>query len=188
MSDKPVIKPLAIAVGTAIVTSLASVNTATAAENPFAMTELSSGYMVASGHMEGKCGEGKCGGAKATAEGKCGEGKCGGAKATAEGKCGEGKCGSAKDMKEGMCGMKTLDADGDGSITKEEFMQGHEAMFGKMDKNSDGAIDADEKKACTKTMKEGKCGEGKCGGAKAVDKAKAMKEGKCGEGKCGGNK
>jgi uncharacterized low-complexity protein len=30
--------------------------------------------------------------------------------------------------------------------------------------------------------KEGKCGEGKCGG----DKAK--KEGKCGEGKCGGDK
>ena len=33
-----------------------------------------------------------------------------------------------------------------------------------------------------KTMAEGKCGEGKCGG----DKAK--KEGKCGEGKCGGDK
>jgi len=31
--------------------------------------------------------------------------------------------------------------------------------------------------------KEGKCGEGKCGG----DKAKKM-EGKCGEGKCGGKK
>ena len=62
MSEKPVIKPLAIAVGTAIVTSLASVNTANAAENPFAMTELSSGYMVAG--MEGKCGEGKCGGNK----------------------------------------------------------------------------------------------------------------------------
>jgi uncharacterized low-complexity protein len=29
--------------------------------------------------------------------------------------------------------------------------------------------------------KEGKCGEGKCGGDKA-------KEGKCGEGKCGGDK
>ena len=29
--------------------------------------------------------------------------------------------------------------------------------------------------------KEGKCGEGKCGGEKA-------KEGKCGEGKCGGEK
>jgi uncharacterized low-complexity protein len=172
MSDKPVIKPLAIAVGTAIVTSLASVNTASAAENPFAMNELSSGYTVAE-MAEGKCGEGKCGGA---------------AKATEEGKCGEGKCGGAKAMKEGMCGMKTLDADGDGSITKEEFMQGHEAMFGKMDTNSDGAIDADEKKACMKTMKEGKCGEGKCGGAKAADEPKAMKEGKCGEGKCGGAK
>ena len=32
-------------------------------------------------------------------------------------------------------------------------------------------------------MKEGKCGEGKCGG----DKAKKA-EGKCGEGKCGGDK
>ncbi|NNG12207.1 MAG: low-complexity protein [Halobacteria archaeon] len=102
MSDKPVIKPLAIAVGTAIVTSLASVNTANAAQNPFAMTELSSGYMVAE-MAEGKCGEGKCGGAKATEEaktmeeGKCGEGKCGGAaKTTEEGKCGEGKCGASK--------------------------------------------------------------------------------------------
>ncbi len=39
----------------------------------------------------------------------------------------------------------------------------------------------------TKT-KDGKCGEGKCGGtqAKATD-AKA-KDGKCGEGKCGGSK
>jgi uncharacterized low-complexity protein len=35
-----------------------------------------------------------------------------------------------------------------------------------------------------KADKEGKCGEGKCGGDKA--KAKAGKEGKCGEGKCGG--
>ena len=32
-------------------------------------------------HMEGKCGEGKCGGEKkAEGEGKCGEGKCGGEK------------------------------------------------------------------------------------------------------------
>ena len=35
---------------------------------------------------------------------------------------------------------------------------------------------------------EGKCGEGKCGGDKAKEKAKdkMKKEGKCGEGKCGG--
>ena len=34
-----------------------------------------------------------------------------------------------------------------------------------------------------KIEKEGKCGEGKCGGEKKIEK-----EGKCGEGKCGGNK
>ena len=113
MSEKTTRKPLAIAMGAAFVTSLATAPIANAAENPFAMSELSSGYMVADSHMaggdkdkaEGKCGEGKCGGDKAKAEGKCGEGKCGGDKAKAEGTCGgekkmdkEGKCG------EGKCG------------------------------------------------------------------------------------
>jgi uncharacterized low-complexity protein len=123
MSEKNTMKPLALALGAAFVTSLASIPVANAAENPFAMSELSSGYMVAENQMEGgdkakaegKCGEGKCGankaegegGAeKAKAEGKCGEGKCGGAnkaegeggaeKTKAEGKCGEGKCGGEK--------------------------------------------------------------------------------------------
>ena len=35
--------------------------------------------------------------------------------------------------------------------------------------------------------KDGKCGEGKCGGSKAKSMDKKA-EGKCGEGKCGGNK
>jgi len=114
MSEKITKKPLAIALGAAFVTSLASAPIANAAENPFAMSELAGGYMVADSHMEGgdkgkaegKCGEGKCGGAKteaaaegtdkAKAEGKCGEGKCGGEKKEAEGKCGEGKCGGDK--------------------------------------------------------------------------------------------
>ena len=110
MSENITKKPLAIALGAAFVTSLASASIANAAENPFAMSELAGGYMVAGSHMEGgdkgkaegKCGEGKCGGAKtegaekATAEGKCGEGKCGGEKKEAEGKCGEGKCGGEK--------------------------------------------------------------------------------------------
>ncbi|MDH5514432.1 MAG: hypothetical protein OEY45_04665 [Gammaproteobacteria bacterium] len=123
MSKTSTLKPLAVAMGAAFVTSLATSPVANAAENPFAMSELSSGYMVADSHMEGKCGEGKCGGekAKATKEGKCGEGKCGGDKAKKEGKCGgdkdrgcseeakaakEGKCGGdkAKAMKEGKCG------------------------------------------------------------------------------------
>ena len=60
MSNKTTMKPLAIALGAAFVTSLAGTSVANAADNPFSMTELSSGYMVAG--KEGKCGEGKCGG------------------------------------------------------------------------------------------------------------------------------
>ena len=98
MSQKNIIKPIAAVVGAALVGSLSAMSLAQAAENPFGATELSSGYMLLaeSQAKEGKCGEGKCGGEKATKEGKCGEGKCGGEKATKEGKCGEGKCGGAK--------------------------------------------------------------------------------------------
>ena len=78
MSNKSVIKPLAIALGTTFVTSLAGTTIANAAENPFSMTELPSGYMVAE-KAEGKCGEGMA----KEAEGKCGEGKM-----KKEGKCG----------------------------------------------------------------------------------------------------
>ena len=66
----------------------------------------------------------------------------------AEGKCGEGKCG------EGKCGMRRMDANGDGEVTKEEFMQGHEAMFDSMDSNGDGVIDAGERQG---HRKHGKC-------------------------------
>lgn len=58
--------------------------------NPFASTEMSSGYttLAEKGDKEGKCGEAKCGGDKENVqkdhdkdgEGKCGEGKCGGDK------------------------------------------------------------------------------------------------------------
>ena len=111
MSNKTVIKPLAIALGATFVTSLAGTTIANAAENPFSMTELPSGYMVAD-KAEGKCGEGKCGegkcgsGEQKAKEGKCGEGKCGEGKMKKEGKCGEGKCGEGKMKKEGKCGDK----------------------------------------------------------------------------------
>lgn len=100
---------IALAMGAAFAVSVGTTSIASAAntaENPFAMNDLSSGYMVAEAEKakEGKCGEGKCGGdmkkdGKAK-EGKCGEGKCGGdmkkdGKAK-EGKCGEGKCGGDK--------------------------------------------------------------------------------------------
>ena len=107
------IKPLTAAVGAAFMVSVALSPMASAASNPFQLSELSSGYEVASKDAEGKCGEGKCGEgkAKAKAEGKCGEGKCGEnkakAKAEAEGKCGEGKAKAEGKCGEGKCGGKS---------------------------------------------------------------------------------
>ena len=116
------IRPIAAAIGASFL-AMSVIPMASADANPFAITELSSGYELASADKsgaEGKCGEGKCGGSNAgsagksqKAEGKCGgstaeherskaegEGKCGGSNAGSaaksekvEGKCGEGKCG-----------------------------------------------------------------------------------------------
>lgn len=106
MSKKTLI---ATAVGSAFVASMAAAPIAAAAENPFALTGLSSGYQVADNHgaakpAEGKCGaktgakpmDGKCGGAAKMKDGKCGEGKCGNKAKMKDGKCGEGKCGATK--------------------------------------------------------------------------------------------
>lgn len=113
---------LTAAIGTAFAAGLSAAPIAAAADNPFALSGLSSGYQVADhnpGHdkmmKEGKCGEGLCGEGKCGAkmkDGKCGakakakEGKCGGEKAKMkDGKCGEGKCGGDKTKaKEGKCG------------------------------------------------------------------------------------
>jgi len=94
MSDKTMIlKPIAAAIGVAFVSSIAFSSTVIADENPFAMADLESGYMLAGDEKgeEGKCGEDK------GEEGKCGEGKCG------EDKGGEGSCGEDKGA-EGSCG------------------------------------------------------------------------------------
>jgi len=42
------------------------------------------------------------------------------------------------------CDMRKMDADGDGRVTREEFMQGHAEIFSVVDANGDGVIDADE--------------------------------------------
>lgn len=177
MSNKSM-KPFMLATGALLLGGLA------VSQSAFAVKQLGSGYQVTTPDgtkaAEGKCGEGKCGaemkkdaGTKA-AEGKCGEGKCGaemkkdaGTKA-AEGKCGEGKCG------EGKCGMSMADTNKDGKISKEEADKQHEAMFTQMDTNKDGFIDKTE----MGKMRNGMCGEGKCG----ANKTKPM------EGKCGGVK
>ncbi len=109
-----VIKPVAAAVGVAFVSSIALTGTAVADadDNPFELSDLDSGYMLAGGHKgeDGSCGEkgedGKCGehdGEGKGEDGGCGEkgedGGCGekgeeddGEKGE-DGKCGEGKCG-----------------------------------------------------------------------------------------------
>jgi uncharacterized low-complexity protein len=111
MAEKSMMtKPVAAAVGVAFVSSVAVSTSAIAADNPFAMADLDSGYMLAGNHEgeEGKCGEGKCG--EKGQEGKCGEkgheGSCG--EKGKEGSCGEkGKEGSCGEKgKEGSCGEK----------------------------------------------------------------------------------
>jgi uncharacterized low-complexity protein len=96
-------KTITLAIGGAFALSVAA-TTVSAAENPFAMKSLSSGYQVADHHEEkmkdGKCGAGKCGAEKAK-EGKCSAEKAKEGKCSAE-KAAEGKC-SADKMKEGKC-------------------------------------------------------------------------------------
>ncbi len=96
MSDKELVRPIALACGIALAGSFAAVSVAQAdsGTSPFAMNTLSAGYMLAA--EEGACGEGSCG------EGSCGGGDKGAhghdADKAEEGACGEGSCG------EGSCG------------------------------------------------------------------------------------
>jgi len=103
MSEKKVVRPVALAVGAALAGSFAlssSIANADTVESPFAMSTLSVGYMLGTG-------EGSCGGDKEgkESEGSCGEGSCGGDKEgkESEGSCGEGSCGGDKEG-EGSCG------------------------------------------------------------------------------------
>jgi uncharacterized low-complexity protein len=105
-------KTLALVLGGAFAATVGMTPVANAAENPFALKTLSSGYMVADHHEggekmpDGKCGTGKCGSdmkKKKAEEGNCGakEGKEGSCGADKKGK--EGSCGADK-SKEGNCG------------------------------------------------------------------------------------
>lgn len=73
------------------------------------------------------------------------------ADAKADAKAGEKKCGEAKC---GEAAFKAMDTNGDGSISKDEFMAAHKGA-------AEGNCGADKK-----MKKEGKCGEGKCGDKK----------------------
>lgn len=102
MSKKYTLKPIVAALGTTFVVSLAASPMVNATENPFALNELSRGFMVAG--EAGKCGS-ICGGESITF--KDGEMvKCGGT-------CGEvAKCGT-------LCGGAAAAAAGPESKDKE---------------------------------------------------------------------
>jgi len=89
-------KTLSLAIGGALALSVAA-TTVNAAENPFALKSLASGYQVADAH-DAKAADGKCG------TGKCGTEEKAKAMKMKDGKCGTGKCGSAEKVKEGSCG------------------------------------------------------------------------------------
>ena len=136
-------KPVAIAIGTALAGGLML------SGSSFAITPLAQGYLLGAQDA-----------AKA-ADAKTKEGSCGAHKAKAEGKCGEGKCGIDK-----------ADADKDGKVSRAEFDAAHPDKadkFAAIDANGDGFIDKAEhdahRAAAKKGDMEGKCGEGKCGGA-----------------------
>jgi uncharacterized low-complexity protein len=138
-------KTIGVAVGSAFVAGMSLAPMANAADNPFALHGLQSGYMVAE--------------AKAP-DGKCGQGKCGGNMMDLNK---DGKISKEEFMKshETMYGPK------DGN--KAQFLKAKEAEFAARDKNHDGFLEPAEEKAPFKAVpaapkaSEGKCGQGKCG-------------------------
>jgi uncharacterized low-complexity protein len=141
MSEKKVIKPIALAVGAALAGTFAISGTVNAdsVDSPFAMSSLTVGYMLGEG-------EGSCGGDKKDM--KEGEGSCGDKKDMKEG---EGSCGDKKDMKEGegSCGDKKDMKEGEGSCG-EGSCGGDKA---KVEKDAEGSCGEEHK-----DDNEGSCG------------------------------
>lgn len=175
--------PLTLAMGTTAVLSSFAANV-NAESNPFAMSELSTGYMVAA--ASNKTGHGACGGNVADAsgrritkdsksaapapakksEGSCGEGKCGGMMEDGKMKKGmEGKCGDMMKGKEGMCGMMGgMEGMDHGDQAAEKSEKSEEGSCGAMMKGGDKG----EEGSCGAMMKGG---EGSCGAKVDADEA-----------------
>ena len=98
MKKQSMSRTLSTAIGTAFVAGAALSPIAQAADNPFGMQKLDSGYQLAQAKADDK-----------KKDGKCGEGKCGAeaTKAKADAKMKDGSCGGDKvKMKDGSCGAK----------------------------------------------------------------------------------
>jgi EF hand len=63
-----------------------------------------------------------------------------------------------EDMKcgHGMMQMKNMDTDNDGTVSKEEFMKAHEAMWDGIKKNKDGLVDVKDMQMMHKGLKKDK--------------------------------
>lgn len=100
-------KAIALAIGGAFVASIATTQV-TAAQNPFALKTLTSGYMVADADKmkDGKCGTAQCGANKAKMSEKASEASCNADKAKEASckadKAKESSC-SADKAKEASC-------------------------------------------------------------------------------------
>jgi uncharacterized low-complexity protein len=163
--------PFAVAMGSAVLSSFAI--HVQADSNPFALNELSGGYMVA--EADAKTRHAACGSNTSDGSGKpvsssnASQHKAGDGKKT-EGSCGEGMCGgmmSGGKMKPGMehnCGA---------------MMKGHEGACGMM-----GGMNHDDKAAKGKAD-EGSCGAMMGGGNKSASEHSCGAMMKGGEGSCG---
>ena len=203
MKNKTIKTPLAAAMSS-IVVSAFTTNVAIADADPFAVSELSDGYMQlaeSEGYTvvpweggkanEASCGEGKCGSDADKKVMKDAGGSCGAkhkkSEKAAEAKCGEGKCGDMMDGKKMKKGLEKSCG---------EMMKGNEGSCGVMDKPAEskgGEMSCGSKMEKKKGMKGGmdmggKDGEMSCGAM--MEKMKKMKGGmdmggKDGEMSCG---
>jgi len=184
--------PLAAAMGMAFISSVAA--TAAHAENPFGMTELSSGYMQVAEAT--KAAEMACGAAMGMGTPKAAEGACAGNnKKTAAQKTTEGKCGDMMDgdkMKKGMesaCGAMMKGKEGAcGEMMKGESMKGKEGACGagKMPEGKCANQCGEHMKSCPDAKaKEGACGAAMKGCGDNMQGCTEMMKGK--EGGCAAN-
>lgn len=101
MNKSKTFKTASLAIGATLVGSMAVAPAVQADVNPFAISALASGYMLADKGSEGKCGEAKCGADKAAR--KAAEEMRDSEKMPEEGKCGANKA-ETKTMPEAKCG------------------------------------------------------------------------------------
>ncbi len=176
-------------IGTALASSFA-VTAVTAESNPFAMTELNSGYMQLA--QSDKAGEMKCGSKMKMdkSEAACGEGKCGSMMENGKMKKGlEKACGAMMKGKEGACG-DTKEKASSGKVKNKGYTVNTSGWGNKKPAKMKNNMDMKNGMNMDKGM-DMKGMQGMCGGMMQGGKMKKGMEQMCGammkgkEGKCG---